>query len=327
MKPPVRWGIVGTGKIARAFALALQQTPGAQLVAVGSRSAAGAEAFCAEFGGRPYAGYGALCAAPEVEVVYVATPHSLHAENALCAISAGKHVLVEKPFTINQREAQQVVAAARARGVFLMEAMWTRFLPATDTVRSLIAAGEIGTPRQLSADFAFPSSFPPGHRLHDPALGGGALLDIGIYPLALASDLLGPVTAVQALSQLAPNGSDIQTGFTLQHEGGAMSSCVCATTAWSPIELTVSGERGYLRMHTPFYKAQRVSLVQANGNSRSIATPYLGNGYVHEIMEVMACIRAGVTESARMPLDESLSLMGVMDRIRARIGLRYEADA
>ncbi|MCG2586893.1 Gfo/Idh/MocA family protein [Massilia sp. TS11] len=327
MLTPIRWGIIGTGKIAHAFASALRDTPDAVLAAVGSRQQASAAAFCAEFGGTPYASYAALCAAPEVDVVYVATPHSLHAENALQAIAAGKHVLVEKPFTINQREAVQVVAAARARGVFAMEAMWTRFLPASETVRALIAAGEIGTPRQISADFGFPSTLPPEHRLHNRALGGGALLDIGIYPLALASEILGPVESVQGQSRLAANGSDVMSGFILRHTGGGMAACICSTEAWSPIELTIAGPEGYLRLPTPFYKARQVHVVKRDGSQRTIDTPYRGNGYVHQAEEVMRCLRAGALESPRMPLDESVALMGVLDTLRAQVGLRYEADA
>jgi predicted dehydrogenase len=327
MADTVRWGILGTGKIARAFATALQDVPGAVLAGVASRSLDKAQSFAAEFrAGAAYGSYEALAAAGDIDLVYVATPHPQHVDNALLALGAGKGVLVEKPFTMNLREAEQVVATARANNLFLMEAMWTRFMPALAEVKRLVALGEIGSVQQVVADFGFTASFGPEHRVFNPDLGGGVLLDLGIYPLSIAASLLGPVVAVQAQAQMGPTGVDVQTGFTLKHAGGAMSVCSCSFLARTPGELTVSGARGHIRMNTMFHRARSITVALDDGSTRTIDTPYLGNGYVHEAIEAQRCFLNGLIESPVMTHDETLALMGVMDEIRRQIGLRYAAD-
>lgn len=324
----VRWGILGTGKIARAFAEALKETPDAVLAGVASRRLDGAQAFAREFGAAAaYGDYQALADAADVDLIYIATPHPMHAENALMALNAGKGVVCEKAFTVNRREAGQVVALARRRRLFLMEAMWTRFMPYLAEVRRIIASGEIGPVQLVTADFGFAASFGPEHRVFNPALGGGALLDLGIYPLSIAAALLGPVAAVSAQAELGPTGVDVQTGFTLRHEGGGLSVCSCSLLARTPCELTVSGPLGHVRMNTQFHRTQSVSVVLADGSSRTVGTPFIGNGYAHEAIEAQRCFSAGLIESPGMTHDETLALMGVMDTIRAQIGLRYGADA
>ncbi|WP_020656217.1 Gfo/Idh/MocA family protein [Massilia niastensis] len=327
MAEAVRWGILGTGKIARAFANALKEVPDARLAAVASRSSDKARAFAGEFGaGAAYGSYEELAAADGIDLVYVGTPHPQHAENALLALRAGKGVLCEKPFTMNLREAEQVVTLARSRRLFLMEAMWTRYLPAFLETKRIVESGEIGKVSQVVADFGFTASFGPEHRVFNPELGGGALLDLGIYPLSIATALLGPVQEIKAQAALGPTGVDVQTGFTLRHAGGAMSVCSCSFLARTPCELTVSGERGHVRMNTMFHRARSVTVALDDGSSRTIDTPYLGNGYVHEVIEAQRCWRAGLTESPAMKLEETLALMGVMDEIRRQIGLAYQAD-
>jgi predicted dehydrogenase len=323
----VRWGILGTGKIARAFAEALKDTPGAVLAGVASRGIDRARMFAADFGAAAaYGSYQSLADADDVDIIYIGTPHPLHAGNALMALNAGKGVLCEKAFTMNRREAEQVVALARAKKLFLMEAMWTRFMPALAEVRSIIASGEIGPVHHLTADLGFASTQGPEHRLFDPALGGGALLDLGIYPLSIAAALLGPVESVRAHAEMGATGVDVQTGFTLKHEGGAMSACSCSLKARTPSELTISGESGHIRMHTMFHKTRSISVVLADGTSRTVQAPLIGNGYAHEAIEAQRCYLAGLIESPGMTHDETLALMGVMDDIRVQIGLRYAAD-
>jgi predicted dehydrogenase len=327
MADAVRWGILGTGKIARAFAQSLKQVPDAVLAGVASRSRDKAESFAAGFGaGAAYGSYEALVASPDIDLVYIGTPHPQHAANALMALRAGKGVLCEKAFTMNRREAEEVVALARTQQLFLMEAMWTRFLPALAEVKRIIAAGEIGEVSLVTADFGFAASFGPEHRVFNPELGGGALLDLGIYPLSIAASLLGPVVEVKAQAQMGATGVDVQTGFTMEHAGGAMSICSCSLLARTPCELTVSGTRGHVRMNTRFHHARTVTVVLEDGSTRTIDTPYLGNGYAHEVIEAQRCFREGLIESPGMPHDETLALMGVMDEIRRQIGLRYEAD-
>ena len=326
MAEAIRWGILGTGKIARAFAEALNDTPGAHLAAVASRSLRGAEAFAAAFPGpQPFGTYQELADAPGIDIVYVATPHPLHAANAIMVLNAGKAVLCEKPFTMNRREAEQVVALAHGKKLFLMEAMWTRFMPALAQVRGIVASGEIGPVHHVIADFGFLAPADPAHRVNAPELGGGALLDLGIYPLSIAAALLGPVASVRAQAEIGPTGVDLQTGFTLLHAGGGMSLCSCSLKARTPAELTISGELGHVRMNTMFHRTASITVETAAG-TRTIPTPYLGNGYVHEALEAQRCLRAGLLESEGMALDETLALMGVLDDIRGQIGLRYLAD-
>ena len=328
MANAVRWGILGTGKIARAFANALKDVPDAVLAAVASRSLDKAQAFVQEFGGNAaaYGSYQELLDASGIDLVYVATPHPRHADNALMALRAGKGVLCEKAFTVNLREAEQVVTLARSKRLFLMEAMWTRFLPAYVEVKRILDSGEIGTPRHLVADFGFVADHGPQHRILNHELGGGALLDIGVYSLSVAAGLLGRVSEIRAQAQFGPTGVDMQTAFTLKHEGGGLSSCGCSLHAHSPAELTVAGELGWVRMNGKFARATSITVGLRDGTTRTIETRFLGNGFVHEVMEVHRCWRAGLLESPGMPLDETLALMGVMDEIRRQVGLSYEAD-
>lgn len=332
MNPPIRWGILGTGKIAHAFALALHSLADAKLVAVASRSSDSATQFGQKFDvERCHASYQALAEDDAVDVIYIATPHALHAENALLCLHAGKHVLCEKSFTINLREAQEVVAVARQKNLFLMEAMWTRFLPAVLEAKRIIASGEIGQPQQMQSDFGFVGQFGPEHRLNNRQLGGGVLLDIGVYMLSMAGFFLGPVAAdmaqsVQACAEIGASGVDVHTSFWLRHQSGAMSSCVCSSRARTPVELTISGPLGHLRLHTRFYQATSLTVTLADGSTRTIDCPLLGNGYAHEAIEVMRCLRAGLIESPLMSHQETLAQMATLDAIRAQIGLTYDAD-
>jgi predicted dehydrogenase len=326
MTAKVRWGILGTGKIAKVFATALKDPPDAQLAGVGSRNLASAEFFTREFGGKAYASYEDLVNAPDVDLVYVGTPHPMHYENVRLALEAGKGVLCEKAFTVNRRQAEELVQLARDKNLFLMEAMWTRFLPALAEVRRIVDSGEIGTVRQVNADLGFKADVGPEHRLFNPVLGGGALLDLGIYPLSIAVALLGPVESVLAHADFGPTGVDEQTGILLRHCGGGMSMCSCSLRARLPSELTIAGERGHVRMNTMFYRAQTVTVVRADGISRTVPTPYAGNGYVHEVAEAQRCWRAGLVESPGMTHADTLALMGVMDEVRRQIGLTYDAD-
>jgi predicted dehydrogenase len=330
MTDVVRWGILGTGKIAKAFATALKETPGAVLAGVGSRTLDSAQAFAGEFGAqfgtRAYGSYEELVHAADVDLVYVGTPHPAHVDNVRMALNAGKGVLCEKPFTMNRHEAEELVQLARAKQLFLMEAMWTRFMPALAEVRRVVASGEIGKVTQVIADLGFKADFGHEHRVFNPVLGGGALLDLGIYPLSIAVALLGPVETVAAQAEIGPTGVDEQTGFVLRHREGGMSVCSCSLRARLPSELTIAGERGHVRMNSMFHRAQTVTVSRLDGIARTVPTPFLGNGYVHEAIEAQRCWQAGLIESPGMTHDDTLALMGVMDEVRRQIGLHYEAD-
>ncbi|TWI61466.1 putative dehydrogenase [Pseudoduganella lurida] len=326
----IRWGILGTGKIARAFATALKDTPDAVLAAVASRSVGNATQFASDHGSheltKSHGSYEALASDPDVDAIYIATPHPMHHENALLCLNGGKHVLVEKAFTVNRREAEEVVALARARGLFAMEAMWTRFHPAVLEAKRLIAGGEIGTVTSALGDFGFHSDAGPEHRLFNPALGGGALLDLGIYPLSTAAYFLGPVQTVQAAGRLGATGVDVQAAFTLMHEGGAMSVGSCSLLARTPVEFTICGSKGFIKLHGRFHNTEDLTIELNDGTRRVVHVPRIGNGYAHEIIEVNRCLREGLLESPVMPLDESVALMGVLDEIRRQIGVTYDAD-
>ena len=327
MTNTVRWGILGTGRIARDFATALRDTPGATIAAVASRERATADEFADEFGiPVRLAGYDGLATCDDVDLVYIGTPHAMHAENALAMLAGGKGVLCEKPFALNRPQAEQVVARARSRRVFLMEAMWTRFMPAFEEVRRILDSGVLGEVSQASADFGFAATGGPEARLFNPALGGGALLDVGIYPLSITAYLLGNVEAVRAQAELGPTGVDLQTVFTLRHAGGALSTCACSLKARTPGLLTLSGPNGQLRLDAPFHRPPTITLLLAGEAPQTIATPYLGNGYVHEAIEAQRCWRAGLIESPAMTHDQTLHLMGVLDEIRKQTGVRYPGD-
>lgn len=328
MAKVIRWGILGTGKIAKAFANGLKDTPDAELVAVASRSADGAAAFGAEFGvPRRHASYQALADDAGVDVIYIATPHPMHHANALMCLNAGKPVLVEKSFTVNRREAEEIVALARAKKLFAMEAMWSRFMPAIVEAKRIVDSGEIGKAGSVTADFGFPAAVGPEHRLFNPELGGGALLDLGIYPLSLSAYFLGEIASVQAVADLGPTGVDVQTTFALKHKSGAVAACACSLRARTPCELTISGDKGFVRLNSRFHQTESLTVELVDGSRRDIVLPRSGNGYPHEAIEVGRCLREGLLESPVMPLDESLQLMGILDTMRAQVGVRYSADA
>src|SRR5450830_140909 len=326
----IRWGILGTGKIAKAFATALKDTPDAVLTAVASRRVDSATAFAGEYGSheltKSHGSYQALADDPDVDAIYVATPHTMHHQNALMCLNAGKSVLVEKAFTVNRREAEEIVALARAKKLFAMEAMWTRFHPSLLEAKRIIASGEIGTVATIQADLGFYSDAGPEHRLFNPALGGGALLDLGIYPLSIAAYFLGPVASVKAAGQLGPTGVDVQSSFVLTHENGGLSSCNTSLLARTPVECTICGSKGFIRLHSRFHNTQDLTVELNDGSRRTVNTPRIGNGYAHEIIEVNRCLREGLLESPVMPLDETVALMDVLDDIRGQIGVVYDAD-
>jgi predicted dehydrogenase len=327
MTRPLRFGILGTGYIADLFAKGLQVVEDLQIAAVGSRTQAAADAFGARFGiPRRYASYEAVAADADVDVVYVSSPHPFHKDNTLMALEAGKAVLCEKPFALNAGEAAAMIAAARERGLFLMEAMWTRFFPVMARVRELLAAGAVGDVRLLTADFGFSAPYDPAHRLFNPDLGGGALLDVGIYPLSLASMILGRPNRVTGLAELGSTGTDDQSAYLLGYSGGALALLASAVRTETPQQAVINGSAGRITIHHRFWCPTRLTL-EVYGRERSeIEFSLLGNGYHYQAVEVARCLRAGLTESPVMPLDETLTLMETMDTLRAQWGLRYPGE-
>jgi predicted dehydrogenase len=327
MTEPFRWGIIGPGNIAKKFATGLTALPDAELVAVGSRTQAGADAFGELFAvPHRHASYEALAYDPQVDAVYIATPHSLHRENSLLCLEAGKAVLCEKPFTINAAEAETVINLARQKGLFLMEAMWTRYIPLIVKVRELLAEGVIGDVRMLSADFGFGSRFNPRSRLYDPNLGGGALLDVGVYPVSLASMIFGSPARITSMAHLGPSNVDEQAAIVLGYEGGELAVLSTSIQTTTPQEAVLMGTAGRIKIHYPWWVPTRLTLSQGGQPDEVIEIPFTGNGFNYEAAEVAHCLQAGKPESEIMPLDETLSIMETMDEARAQWGLKYPME-
>jgi predicted dehydrogenase len=330
--PPLNWGVIAPGGIAHKFASALRLATRQRLVAVGSRTLEHAREFATEFGApHAHGSYEDLVADPDVEAVYVASPHSEHAAHALLAIEAGKHVLVEKAFTRNAREARRVVDAARKRGVALMEAMWARFLPHTDIVRQLLADGTLGTIEVVIADHGQPIPRERAPRLHDPKLAGGALLDLGIYPVSYASFVLGRPGAVLASGSLTESGVDRQVSALLTRyadhpEAQAMVNCTLA--ARTPTTASISGTLARIEIDGDFYAPSRVRLVSPSGLTVVSEPPPLTghHGLAYEAAHFAQLVADGFTESPQLPLDESLAIMEVLDEIRSQVRVRYPGE-
>ena len=327
MAEKIRWGILSTGSIARKFTEGLGALADAEIVAVGSRTRAAADKFADEWHiPHRHDSYEALAADADVDAIYVATPHSLHAANSILCLTAGKAVLCEKPFAINAAQAEEVIAVARARGVFCMEAMWSRFLPTLAKLRELLAAGRIGQVRMVIADFGFRAGFDPAGRLFDPALGGGGLLDVGVYAVSVASMVLGGEPAeIASLAELGRTGVDEQAAMVLKYATGQLAVLYTGVRTSTPQEVTVLGTDGSIRLESPWWRGERMT-VRAGGAEEALELGYDGNGYNCEAAEVMACLRAGKTESDVMGLDETLSIMRTLDAIRAQWGLKYPME-
>jgi predicted dehydrogenase len=322
-----RWGILGTGAIARRFVRGLRSLPEAVVFAVGSRSEASAAKFADEHNiPRRHASYEDLASDPGVDVIYIATPHPLHAENATLCLQAGKAVLCEKPFCVNAAEAERVVELAREKRLFIMEGMWTRFFPLMKEVRRLVSQRALGEVRILNVDFGFRADLDPASRLFDQKLGGGALLDVGVYCVSFASMVLGRPSGFVGLPHLGETGVDEQASIILEHEGGRLASLSIGIRTTTPQEATIMGTEGYVRIHAPWWRPTSMTISRPGKEDETIETPVSGNGFDYEAAEVMRCLKAGKTESDVMPLDETVSVMRTMDGIRAAWGLRYPGE-
>ncbi|NEC86698.1 Gfo/Idh/MocA family protein [Streptomyces sp. SID12501] len=327
----VRWGILATGGIAAAFAADLVDLPDAELVAVASRTEASAKAFAERFGiPRAYGDWASLAEDADVDVVYVATPHAAHRAAAGLCLEAGRNVLCEKAFTLNVREAEELVALARERGTFLMEGMWTYCNPVIRRLKALVDDGAIGDVRTVQADFGLEGPFPPSHRLRDPAQGGGALLDLGVYPVSFAHLLLGEPDGISARAVLSEENVDLQTGALLSWESGALASVHCSIVGGTSTSASVTGSKGRIDVPGGFFFADRFVLHRDGRDPEEfVAAPDHGarNSFRHEATEVMRALRAGETESPLVPLDGTLAVMRTMDTIREQIGVRYPGEA
>jgi len=328
MTKTYRWGILSTGKIAHKFVQDLKLVPEAQVVAVGSRNQASADEF-ADLYNIPHrhSSYEALVADPDVDVIYIATPHAMHYENSLLCLNAGKHVLCEKAFTLNAKQAREVIALARQKNLFIMDAIWTRFMPSMYEVRRMLHEGTLGEVQMVNATFGFKPAYDPEARLFNPELGGGTLLDIGIYPIQLAFMVYGQKPdSFLTTAHIGTTGVDERTGIILQYSGGRTATINTAFTMQLSNDATIYGTNGYLHLHAPFWNTSTMTLHITGQDPKLISTPLTGFGYAHEIMEVHTCLDANQTESQWMPLDETIALMETMDALRAAWGVVYPQE-
>jgi predicted dehydrogenase len=298
------------------------------LVAVGSRDPVKAQAFAAEHGiPHAWGDYEAVASDAEVDVIYIATPHVLHHDNMLASLRGNKAVLCEKPFTLNAREAAAVAAEARSRQVFAMEAMWTRFLPAITALRELLHSGTIGRVQMIVGGGAFVPAKAPGHYLLDRRLGGGALLDAGVYLVSMASMILGTPGRILAAGAIGQqSGVDEQDAIVLQHPEGASALLYVSLRTRRAPDLEILGANGRIRIEAPIFRPARLTVWTSTGTQSTHDFPITGSGYGYQVREVNAALRAGRAGSSIMSLDETLTIMQTMDTVRAQIGLRYGGE-
>lgn len=322
----IRWGIIGTGKIARKLASDLLLSKNAVLQGVGSRDIAKAKTFSESYHANSFYGsYEQLAKDPLIDVVYVATPHPFHFENTLMCLEHGKHVLCEKPMGMNANEVKAMVDMASSKGLFLMEGIWTRFIPAVEKMAELLNDGVIGEVTFIRADFGFKAAYNPEGRLFNKSLGGGSLLDIGIYPIYLSLLTLGVPKSIKALARMTETGVDSYCSmlFDYTHSGKAILESTIEVD--TPTEAYIYGTKGFIKMHHRFHHTQKLTVHRDGEPDEVIAINYTGEGYLHEIEEVNACIKAKQVESHKLPHSLSLNLSAVLDRVREEIGLTYSA--
>jgi predicted dehydrogenase len=323
----IHWGIVGPGRIAENLVQDFAVVDGARVAAVASRSAERADGFAGRHGiERAYGSYAEILADPDVDVLYVATPHPQHHAIALAALRAGKALLVEKAFTATTAGAHEVVDLARQTGVFVMEAMWTRFQPAVVAVRELIADGAIGEVRSVQADLGVAREYDPVDRLFDLALGGGALLDLGVYVVSFAQMLLGTPARVVAAGSLFPSGADAEAALLLDYADGRAATLTTSLRNALPGQARVFGTTGWIDVLPRFHHPQTIVVHRAGAEPETITRPQLGGGYAHELIEVTECLRAGRSESAVMSLADTLAVQAVLGEAAEQLGVRHAED-
>lgn len=328
MADTIHWGIMGTGNIAKQFARGLKHVPDAEMTAIASRALDRADDFAREFDVPHVLGsYELLAKSSKVDVIYIATPHSEHYANAMLALENGKHLLVEKPFTVNAQQAREVFAKAKEQGLFCMEAFWSRFLPAYSTAHDWLKAGRIGELELVTADFGLTVNYDPGSRLWNPELAGGALLDLGVYPLGLALHSFGrrPNSFISQVEK-AETGVDLTSSLTLNYGHGQMAMLYSSLRVFTPRKAVLTGTEGRIELHPPFFCGTEASLHGKDGTVLRADCPKRGNGYDYEAEHVGDCLRQGLIDSPIMPAADTLDMMDTLDAIRASWDLKYPCE-
>jgi predicted dehydrogenase len=327
MHKKINWGIIGLGKIANKFAADLQLSDNSMLYAVASRNPEKAAIFSEQHhSSKFYASYEELADDPEIDVIYIATPHTFHFENTMMCLKKGKGVLCEKPMGMNLQEVETMVREARSRNLFLMEGIWTRFIPATAKLLDLLAKKVIGDILFIRADFGFKANFNREGRLYNKKLGGGSLLDVGIYPVYLSLITLGIPIDMKVMARITDTEFDGYCAMLFDYANGTKAILESTIEANTPTEAFIYGSKGSLELHSRFHHSEKITISQ-NGESEVVELKYNGNGYIHEIEEVNKCLLNREVESSKLPLMSSLDLTTLLDKIREEIGLRYEAKA
>jgi len=319
------WGILGTGYIAHKMAEALPFVSNAKLYAVGSRNIDTAKKFASQYDVvKSYGSYEELVKDPDIDIVYVATPHNLHYENTIMALNHSKHVLCEKPFAVNGHEVREMIARAREKNLFLMEALWSRFLPNVIKTKEIIDSGQIGKVKLLKADFGLNRPFDPDNRLFNKELIGGSLLDLGIYPLFLSLFLLGKPERLQAMAGMGATDVDYNCSFTLGYKDDTLAVLHSSVVAQTDVTATVYGDKGTIVFDNWWFTPVPVHLVNSKGEKEKIPLDFKGNGYNYEADEVILCLQKNKIQSDLMSWDHSLLLIDTLDAIRKEIGLTYK---
>jgi predicted dehydrogenase len=328
MADKIRWGILGCGAIAHSFVKALTALPEARLAAVASRTPGKAEAFAKQYGaGAWFTEYTPLAESPDVDIIYVATTHNLHHDNVRLCLDRGKHVLCEKPFTVNERQALELFALAKRKKRFLMEAVWTRFLPGIQDIKAKLAAGVIGDIERLDANFWIQAPYDPAHRLYNKTLAGGALLDLGIYPLTFADIVFAGErpAEVTTRARLGRTGVDEASYYYLRYASGARAQLSSSCRAAAPIDAVIVGTKGC--MHVPrFFFLQDYSIHLADNSQLPLKFPFRINGYEYEAVEAMRCLREELTESPLLTGEKTCAMLHMMDAMRKEWGLAYPGE-
>jgi predicted dehydrogenase len=323
----IRWGILGAGRIAAKVGADIAASAGSAVIAVGARDLGRARTLANALDApRAHGSYQDLVEDPNLDVIYVATTHAQHHEHALLALRAGKHVMVEKAFTLTGRQAQEVVDEARSRNLFCMEAMWMRMNPLVRRAVDLVRDGQLGDIVAVNADHGQYFPYDPANRLFDMSAGGGALLDLGVYSAAFGWLFLGAPDTVTSTGSLTPTGADLTAAMQWGYADGRFAQLSCTSAAATPCVATVMGSDGWLSLGTPFYRPAALVVQRRGEESQIITEPLPGNGFGPEITEVERCVAAGLTESELSPWADTIGIMRVLDGVRAELGVHYPAD-
>lgn len=327
MNNKICWGILGPGNIAHSFADSLKFVEDAELVAVGSRNLERAQNFAQKFKiPKAFGSYEELAACNDVDVIYIATPHGRHYQDMLLCLENNKHILCEKSFTINAKQAREIFQLARKKKLFVMEAMWTRFQPVVFKAKELLAQGVIGNLIIMTADLGFNFPFKAEHRLFNPHLGGGALLDVGVYPVSLCQYFWGVPDELTTLAWMGQTNVDEICSMTFKYQNGRMANLFATLRSHTPSEAVFMGTEGILTLNGPIYRPTGITIQKPDGKKEFIEAELIGNGYNYQADEVVRCLKSGKLESDIMPHEDTLSVMELMDSIRAQWGLRYPME-